>query len=119
MLIVEDDRDLVDLLGLLLREMAGWEVESFTDPSQVLADPSLLGSVDLALVDLNMEPLGGPELVRRWRENGALPCPVVFLTGERPSSGDLALVDGAIKKPFTYQELMERLGAILGPRIST
>lgn len=114
-LLVEDDRDMVELLSLLLREMAGWEVTACTDARKVLDDASVLDSVDLALVDLNMEPLGGQDLVRSWRARGSLPCPVVFLSGERPEEADLALVDGAVRKPFSYQELMERLQAILGP----
>lgn len=117
-LLVEDDRDMLELLGLLLTEMAGWEVTAHTDAVEALSNPLLPGSVDLALVDLNMEPVGGEELVRKWRERGALSCPVLYLTGERPSAGALALVDGAIQKPFTYRELMARLQAILGPRMT-
>lgn len=117
-LLVEDDRDLAELIELLLQEMAGWEVTAFTDASKLLSEPSPLDAADLALVDLHMEPMGGQELVRRWRERGPLPCPVLYLTGERPSAEALALVDGAIKKPFTYHELMDRLQAILGPRMA-
>lgn len=112
-LLVEDDRDMVELLCLLLREMAGWEVTSFTDAQKVQRDPSVLNGMDVALVDLRMEPLDGPGLVRSWREDGPLPCPVVFLTGHHPSATELALVDGAIQKPFTYQELVEEILAIL------
>jgi DNA-binding response OmpR family regulator len=116
-LLVEDDRDMVELLGLLLREMAGWEVLSYTDARRALEDAAVLQTVDLALVDLRMEPLAGPDLVRQWRARRAIPCPVVYLTGQRPSNEELELVDGAIQKPFTYQELMGQLRAILGPRM--
>lgn len=115
-LLVEDDRDMVELLGLLLREMAGWEVVSYSDGREALAAAAELQRVDLALVDLRMEPLEGPELVRRWRALGEIPCPVIYLTGQRPSDAELALVDGAIQKPFTYQELMDQLEAILSRR---
>lgn len=115
-LLVEDDQDMVELLEILLREMAGWEVSSVMDPQQVLDEPKLREHVDLALVDLCMEPLRGPELVRRLQQQDALSFPVVYLTGQRPSPDDLALVEGAVQKPFTFHELMQQLERILGDR---
>ncbi len=113
-LLVEDDQEMIELLEILLREMAGWRVTPVTDPTLVLEQPDIVEDVELALVDLRMAPIEGPELVRRLRERGDVSFPVVYLTGQRPTAEELQLVDGAVQKPFTYQELMDQLQRILG-----
>jgi len=113
-LIVEDDQDMIELLVLLLREMAGWTVVGYMDTARLLGAPELLDEADLLLVDLNMRPMSGPEFLERLRAQRDLACPVLFLTGREPDPEERALVDGAILKPFTYPELMARLRPFLG-----
>jgi len=117
-LLVEDDADMVEMLRLILGELAGWDVESYLS-GEVLLD-SLGGLIppDLGLVDLNMEPVSGPDLVRRLSERGCRDFPILYLTGQPPTPEDLQLVDGWIQKPFTYDELMEQLRVKLGGRLS-
>ena len=115
-IVVEDDQDMIELLILLLREMAGWTVDGYTDPTPLLDQPQRLSEADLLLVDLNMRPVSGPELLARIRDTAPLSCPVVFLTGQQPSPEEQGLADGVILKPFTYPELMTRLKRLLGDR---
>lgn len=116
-LIVEDDQDMIELLILLLREMAGWTVRGYTDTAPLLEHPDLLDDVDLLLLDLNMRPTTGPEFLAQLRAQQDLSCTVLFLTGRLPNATERALVDGAILKPFTYPELMAQLRQYLGDSI--
>lgn len=116
-LLVEDDADMVEMLRLILGELAGWEVESFLSGEVLLDHLTDLVRPDLGLVDLNMDPVSGPELVRQLTERGRRDFPILYLTGQPPTPADLQLVDGWIQKPFTYDELMEQLREKLGDRL--
>jgi DNA-binding response OmpR family regulator len=116
-LLVEDDADMVEMLRLILGELAGWDVDSFLSGEVLLDNLSDLTPPDLGLVDLNMDPVSGPELVRELTERGHRDFPILYLTGQPPTAADLELVDGWIQKPFTYDELMEQLRAKLGDRL--
>lgn len=116
-LLVEDDADMVEMLRLILGELAGWDVESYLSGEVLLDSLSGLTPPDLGLVDLNMEPVSGPELVRQLVERGCCDFPILYLTGQPPTPADLQLVDGWIQKPFTYDELMEQLREKLGDRL--
>lgn len=117
-LLLEDDAEMVELMRLLLGEMAGWEVVAFTSGAAALREVPRLGRVDLALIDLNMEPVSGSEVVHTLIERGQCAFPVVFLSGTTPSDEDLDLVEGFVRKPFTYDELMAQLRSLLGDRLS-
>jgi DNA-binding response OmpR family regulator len=116
-LLVEDDADMVEMLRLILGELAGWDVESFLSGEAALQHLGVQPRPDLGLVDLNMEPVSGPELVRQLAERGQLDFPILYLTGQPPTVAELQLVDGWIQKPFTYDELMEQLRDKLGDRL--
>jgi DNA-binding response OmpR family regulator len=116
-LLVEDDADMVEMLRLILGELAGWEVESYLSGEVLLDSLAEVTPPDLGLVDLNMDPVTGPELVRQLTDRGWRDFPILYLTGQPPSSEDLLLVDGWIQKPFTYDELMDQLREKLGDRL--
>ena len=117
-LLVEDDMDMSDLMKLMLQELAGWEVVHFPSGAEVLEDLDQLAGVDCALVDLKMEPVNGPTLLRRLAELGRAPFPAIYLTGQPPCEEDLTLVRGWIMKPFTYDELMAQLRNLLGDQLT-
>ena len=113
-LLVEDDGDLADLLGLHLRE-AGYAVEAVADGAlalqRALADP-----FDLVVLDLMLPGMGGMEVCRRLREAGRT-VPVLMLTA-RGSETDRVLgletgADDYVPKPFSVREVMARVRALL------
>jgi CheY-like chemotaxis protein len=116
-LLVEDDADMVEMLRLILGELAGWDVETYLSGEALLNSLGGLTPPDFGLVDLNMEPVSGPELVRQLAARGRRDFPILYITGQPPSAADLQLVDGWIQKPFTYDELMEQLREKLGDRL--
>ncbi len=113
-LLVEDDGDLSDLLGLHLRE-AGYAVEAVADGAlalqRALADP-----YDVVVLDLMLPGLGGMEVCRRLREAGRT-VPVLMLTA-RGSETDRVLgletgADDYVPKPFSVREVLARVAALL------
>jgi CheY-like chemotaxis protein len=107
--IVEDDADMLDLLDLMFRELARWDVHSFRSGAVFLDEIVQLAPIDLLLVDLRMEPVSGPRILAEIAARGKRSFPALYLTGMRPSESDLQLADGFVMKPFTFDELMVSL----------
>ncbi|WP_370617553.1 response regulator transcription factor [Mumia sp. Pv 4-285] len=115
LLVVDDDASILDLLASSLR-FAGFEVETATDGRQALdtivADPSL----DLVVLDVMMPRIDGFEVVKRLRAERR-EVPVVFLTArDTPAdrvSGLTAGGDDYLAKPFSLDELVARVHAVL------
>jgi two-component system, OmpR family, KDP operon response regulator KdpE len=112
-LIVEDDRNIVDLLrsNLLAR---GFRVMVSTDGTDVLrrleeAEP------DIVLLDLMLPALDGFELCRAVRERSALGIVVISARrGETDKVRALNLgADDYLTKPFGIEELLARIQATL------
>lgn len=112
--IVEDDRDLRDVLAVLLTQ-AGYQTTSFADAGSFLA-AAADAAPDLVLLDIELPGLSGLDtLVRLDACN--FRAPVVILSGKReiPVVVD-AMKRGAhdfIEKPFTIQHLTERVRAAI------
>jgi DNA-binding response OmpR family regulator len=111
-LVVDDDRDIVDLLALLLQG-AGLAPLLATEPASALA---LLetNTPSAALVDLNLRPWDGFELlgdIRRRRPH----LPIIVLTVRASEDDKVRALDmGAddyIVKPFGHRELLARIRA--------
>jgi DNA-binding response OmpR family regulator len=112
-LLVDDDRDLVDVLTYILRR-EGYEVITAYDGEQgwqrfQADDP------ELVLLDANMPGLDGMEVCKRIREHSK--TPVMMLTA-RTDEADVvhALGLGAddyITKPFSPRQLVARVKAVL------
>ena len=111
--VVEDDADMLDLLVLLLRELAQWQVSSFRSGAAFLEAAEELQPLHLLLVDHRMVPVSGPEILTGLAARGLRTCPAVYLSGMRPSEEDLRLADGFVMKPFTFDELMVALQRFL------
>lgn len=112
-LIVEDDEDTTQVVSILL-ETAGYAtvaVESAQGALQEIASTQ----PDLVLLDLNLPDMNGLELLRQVRENSSLPMIVISgHTQERDKV--IALEAGAddyMDKPFSPEELVARVGALL------
>jgi DNA-binding response OmpR family regulator len=115
-LAVDDDVNLLKLLGHILRG-AGFEVLEATSGPQALA--AVAQEVpDLALIDVMMPGMDGYELCRRLRSNPRTKrLPIILLTAkvqtEDKIAGLEAGADDYVTKPATPSELIARIKALL------
>lgn len=121
-LVVEDDRDLVELLTFTLGR-AGFETLVAHEPDSALTilrenDP------DLVLLDINLGGWNGLDLLAEVRRMSRLP--VILLTArDREDDKVRGLEAGAddyVTKPFSHRELIARIRARLrtrGPAVET
>ena len=111
-LVVEDEKNIVDILAFNLKR-EGYEVVAAMDGAAGLA-LALAEDPDLILLDLMLPKLDGFEVCRRLREQGRT-TPVIMLTArEEESDKVLGLELGAddyITKPFSMRELLARVKA--------
>ena len=112
-LVVDDEPYITDLLSTALR-FEGFSVDVAATGSEAMA--SLRANrPDLVLLDVMLPDMGGIDVCRRLREVGDR-VPVVFLTArdatEDKVSG-LSLADDYVTKPFSLDELVARLRAVL------
>ncbi len=111
-LLVEDDLNICTAVRLLL-EQENWEVEEAASGEEGVAKFS--DDTDLILLDLMLPEMDGFEFCRYIRSRSSVP--IIILTA-REDTDDLVqgLSDGAddyVMKPFTPQELMARIQALL------
>jgi two-component system OmpR family response regulator len=113
-LLVEDDRNFGDVLCSYL-EMNEYEVTLATDGEAGL-EAFNAGTFDLCIFDVMMPKKDGLTLARDVREIDQ-EVPIVFLTAktmkEDVLEGFKAGADDYISKPFTSEELLYRIQAIL------
>ena len=104
-LVVDDDASL-RLLCRVNLELDGYRVLEAPDVAEaerlILAEP-----VDVVLLDVQVGPESGIELMRTLRERGVAP-PVVLVTGSARLDAEIqAEADGVVAKPFRLEELRE------------
>ncbi|ASP35317.1 response regulator transcription factor [Labrenzia sp. VG12] len=113
-LIVEDDRDLLDVLQPSL-EAAGFLVDVALDgeEGEHLGEA---GEHDVIILDLGLPMLDGLSVLKRWRTAG-LQTPVLVLTARGTwrdkVDGLRGGADDYLTKPFETEELMARLEALI------
>jgi two-component system, OmpR family, response regulator len=113
-LIVDDEEYIRDLVTSSLR-LAGFAARAVADGLQALAalerDPP-----DLVILDVRLPGMDGFEVCRRLRADGN-DVPVIFLTARSTSedrlSGFTKGGDDYITKPFSLEELVARVRAVL------
>jgi two-component system OmpR family response regulator len=113
-LVVDDDTDVVDLLSKSL-EFQGFEVDTATNGPTAL-DQAHKVRPDAVILDVTLPGIDGFGVLRRLRTD-RIDTPVLFLTA-RDSLQDritgLSLgADDYITKPFSLEEVIARLRAIL------
>ena len=116
-LVADDDADILRLVTLRL-ERSGYEVMSAGDGEQALK-AALERAPDLALLDVMMPKLDGYQVTEQLRRNESTKhVPVILLTA-RVQEADIARgieagADDYVSKPFSTQELRDRVQAALG-----
>ena len=113
-LIIEDNRDLAQLLENHLRDLSFQVDVAFDGPTGLARASS--DSYDLVILDLMLPGLDGMEICRRLRR-GPVYTPILMLTA-KSSELDRVLgleigADDYVTKPFSIRELLARVKAIL------
>ncbi|WP_298439458.1 response regulator [Geobacter sp.] len=116
-LIVDDSSTMRKIISRSLRQ-AGLPVDEIFEAGDGIEGLNVLSGkgVDLILSDINMPNMDGLEFIKQARANGCK-VPIVMITTE--GGEDIlkqALENGAsdsIKKPFTPDQLNEKLGGLL------
>jgi len=112
-LVVEDDSDIAALVTKNL-EAAGFSCQSASDGETGL-DLLQRQIPGLVILDISLPGMDGHEVVRRIRQRSAVP---ILLLTARTSDSDKVLgfelgADDYVTKPFSVQELVARVRAIL------
>src|SRR5256885_4787377 len=120
-LVVDDDRDLCDLLSEFLSE-EGYEVTRAYGGQEAL-DAARSGTLDAVLLDLLLPDLSGVEVGRALREGvSTRDLPIVIISGDRSalarSQAELS-ADAFLEKPFSLAAVESAVRAALGPRNGT
>ncbi|HQY94287.1 response regulator transcription factor [Caldilinea sp.] len=112
-LVVDDEPSISEVVSLYLRR-AGYQVRVVHDGEAALRD--LVRSLpDLVILDLMLPGVDGMEITRRLRAEGD--TPIIMVTARREETDRiLGLEMGAddyVVKPFSPQELVSRVRAVL------
>jgi DNA-binding response OmpR family regulator len=112
-LIVDDDRELRDLIGYVLRS-AGYPVVEAVDGPEALRQHEA-EAPDLVILDVNMPGIVGFEVCRRIRARSDTPVMMLTVRGEEADQVrglDLG-ADDYLAKPFSPRTLLARVRALL------
>jgi len=112
-LVVDDETPITELVGMALR-YEGFAVAAAATGREALTRAAEF-QPDLVVLDIMLPDLTGLEVCRRLRQTGELP--VVFLTArdatEDKVSGLTVGGDDYVTKPFSVDELVARIRAVL------
>jgi two-component system phosphate regulon response regulator PhoB len=118
-LVVEDEPAIAELVALNLRH-AGYDVvqAGSADEAQAAVDMEL---PDLVLLDWMLPGQSGVQLAQRWRAQARTrTLPVIMLTARHAEADKVAGLDAGaddyLTKPFSPQELLARIRAVLRRR---
>ena len=112
-LVVEDETSIREVINLYLKR-AGYEVTLAKDGIQAIESLSK-DMPDLIVLDLMLPHVDGLEITRWLRERGDVP--IIMLTARREESDRIKGLemgaDDYVVKPFSPQELVSRVRAVL------
>ena len=116
-LVVDDEEHITELLAMALGYQ-GFEVERAANGREAL-DAVVRRAPDLLILDVMMPQLDGFEVARRLRldEGAATRVPIIFLTAKDATQDKVEGLrlgsDDYVTKPFSIEELVERVKAVL------
>jgi len=114
LLVVDDEPSIRELLTASLK-FAGFDVQSAADGNEALRLAET-HKPDLVVLDVMLPDLDGFAVTRRLRERGR-EMPVLFLTARDDTSDKIAGLtvggDDYVTKPFSLEEVVARIRAIL------
>lgn len=114
-LIVDDDRSLLELLAFALSR-EGFDVVKIADGSQAI-DAWRRETPDLVVLDANIPQIDGFDICRSARSDFNLHHPVIMLTArtreEDIAQGFAVGADDYVTKPFSPRLLLARINAVL------
>ncbi len=115
-LLIEDDRAILEILKYNLQKNAGWTVHTAMD-GQTGLDMALHIDPDLMVVDWMLPEKSGIEVIQQVRKTSERHIPIVMLTArgeEQDKIKSLTIgADDYVVKPFSPRELDARLKASL------
>src|SRR5271168_4278835 len=113
-LVIDDDENLRDTIGVLL-EREGFRAILASDGKSGL-DQAILGKPALILADLRLPDLSGVEVCKRLRGSG-VQTPIIVLSAVGEEIDKVLLLeigaDDYVVKPFGTRELLARIRAVL------
>lgn len=115
-LVVEDEAAIAELISLNLRH-AGYEVTVAPDSVRAIAEVDKV-LPDLVILDWMLPGQSGLALAKRWRaEVRTRDLPIIMLTARADEPDKIAGLDAGaddyLTKPFSTNELMARIRAVL------
>ncbi|MFF4593772.1 response regulator transcription factor [Amycolatopsis sp. NPDC001319] len=114
LLVVDDEPHIADLVATVAR-YEGWQAVTAGSGAAALTRAAEFGP-DIVVLDLMLPDLDGFTVLDRLREHGNA-VPVVFLTAKDATADRIAGLtrggDDYLVKPFSVEELMARLRAVL------
>jgi DNA-binding response OmpR family regulator len=117
-LIVDDSLEILSIADAILSS-AGYEVISYTEGSLALQIMELMPP-DLIILDITMPQIDGYEMTRRIRSNPNWDMlPILLYTALDRAEASLGLECGAddiLKKPFSIDELLDKVSLLLYSR---
>jgi two-component system OmpR family response regulator len=113
-LVVDDERNLTELLGMALR-YEGWDVRTALTGMTAVREAREF-SPDVVVLDMMLPDVDGLGVLRRMREHDPR-IPVLFLTArdavEDRVTGLTAGGDDYVTKPFSLEEVVARVRALM------
>lgn len=117
-LVIEDDRDIADLVKLVLETTSDFVVETVLDP-EAAYDTAKTFRPDAILLDLSMPKMDGWAVFKIIRKDSSFKeVPIAILTAKSQQFDEMVGLhimnaDAYITKPFGKQELIDKTYELL------
>ena len=117
-LIVDDYKTMLRILGNLLKQLKFSNIEDAMDGSEALRKLRV-DNFGLVISDWNMEPMTGIELLREVRADEKVKgTPFIMVTAESKTENVIAAkqagVNNYIVKPFNAETLKRKMNSVIG-----
>ncbi len=115
-IVIIDDSQLVLKMTRLALEDVGYRVTTFEDPGAF--EPSLVGTPDLMLVDINMPQFYGDDVVNYIKDTWNLASPIYLFSNVSDKELAEAVArcgaDGYISKRWGMEEMIASVQTVIG-----